>query len=78
MDSEDDMDLDSEEFTTDSESNDSNEFPYWRQRRSSYRNNTSQGGEITRGVRRSPRLAARATSQTSRRTSQRQTNRRPN
>lgn len=66
-------DFDSEDYITD-EPNGANE--HWRQRRS-YRDDLE--GDGTRGVRRSPRLAARATSQTSRRTSQRQTaNRRPN
>ena len=65
------MDLDSEEYTTDSESNDSN--PNWRQRHSrSYRDDDTADSGGDREVRRSPRLAARATPQTARRTSQRQ------
>jgi hypothetical protein len=65
------MDFDSEEYTTDSESNDSN--PNWRQRqRSSYRDDGTADVGGNREVRRSPRLAAQATSQTARRTSQRQ------
>ncbi|XP_046454954.1 DDB1- and CUL4-associated factor 11-like isoform X2 [Daphnia pulex] len=70
-DSEDEMDLDTEEYITDSESNDSN--PNWMQRqRRSYRDDDAADGGGDREVRRSPRLAARATPQTARRTSQRQ------
>ncbi|KAK4012513.1 hypothetical protein OUZ56_024753 [Daphnia magna] len=75
-DSEDDIDFDSEEYITDSESNESN--PGFRQRRSLYRDDDLVDGGGSREVRRSPRLAARATPQTARRTSQRQaSNRRP-
>lgn len=65
------MDLDTEEYITDSESNDSN--PNWMQRRGRlYRDDDAADGGGDREVRRSPRLAARATPQTARRTSQRQ------
>ena len=66
------MDFDSEEYTTDSESNESN--PDWRQRErhSARRGNDTADGSSNREVRRSPRLAAQATPQTARRTSQRQ------
>lgn len=69
------MDFESEECVTDSESDDTNPSRYWRQRR---RTGEESGSSALGGVRRSPRLAARATPQTARmRTSQR-TTRRPN
>lgn len=74
-DSDEEMDFESEECVTDSESDDTNPSRYWRQRR---RTGEESGSSALGGVRRSPRLAARATPQTARmRTSQR-TTRRPN
>lgn len=68
------MDFESEECVSDSESDDANHSQYWRQRRRT----GEESGSSALGVRRSPRLAARATPQTARmRTSQR-TTRRPN
>lgn len=70
------MDFDSEEYITDSESNESN--PGFRQRLSLYRDGAVVDRGGNREVRRSPRLAARVTPQTARRASQRQlSNRRP-